>query len=162
MSLSELFVNKKGEIKMQMTVREALDYVVKANGKPFTVELRDKIVNFLSLLPRHPDEIRYLYDGVIQTVRDYDYGWFACVLVEESNGKLTVEIIDGDNLDPNPNRVKTNAEALALMKEYKEIKWASDIDAHWNMSDDHRYWRKMSEMDDRAREKQDEIKRKLY
>ncbi|UUV46122.1 hypothetical protein [Bacillus phage vB_BanS-Thrax1] len=147
---------------MQMTVREALDYVVKANGEPFTVELRDNILKFLTLLPHCPSETEWLERGAIKTVRDYDYGWFARVLVEENNGKLTVEVIDGDNLDPNPNRVKTNAEALALLKEYREIKFASDIDEYWNMSDDHKYWIRMSEMDTRAFAKQDEIKRKLY
>ncbi|UUV46641.1 hypothetical protein [Bacillus phage vB_BanS-Thrax3] len=147
---------------MQMTVREALDYVVKANGKPFTVELRDNILKFLTLLPHCPNETEWLERGAIKTVRDYDYGWFARVLIEENNGKLTVEVIDGDNLDPNPNRVKTNAEALALLKEYREIKFASDVDEYWNMSDDHKYWIRMSEMDMRAFAKQDEIKRRLY
>lgn len=145
----------------KMTTSEALKYVVKANGQPFTVDLRDRVIKFLSLLPHHPSDTEYYSDGVKRTVRDYDYGWYTDVLVIESNGKLSVEIVDGDNLDPNPNRVKSNAEALALLEEYRNIKWASDVDEYWNMSDDHKYWCRMNDINLRAFAKQDEIKNKL-
>ncbi|UUV46374.1 hypothetical protein [Bacillus phage vB_BanS-Thrax2] len=145
----------------KMTVREAVDYTVKGTGKEFTPELQGKIVNFLSKLPRHPDEIRYDYNRVDITLRDYDYGWYITVLVMNDNGNMLVKVIEGDNLDPNPNRVKSNVEALQVMKELSEIKWASDIDEYWNMSDDHKYWRRMNEMNDRAMEQTNRLKNKL-
>lgn len=145
----------------KMTVREALDYIVIAHGVPHTDELERKIISFLSKLPNHPSDIEYTNNGVIKTVRDYDYGWYASVLVYNNNGKMHVEVIDGDNLDPNPQRAKSNAEALQVMKELSEIKWASDIDEYWNMSDDHKYWRRMSEMNDRAMEQTNRLKNKL-
>ncbi|UUV46907.1 hypothetical protein [Bacillus phage vB_BanS-Thrax4] len=145
----------------KMTVREALDYVVKAHGRPYTEELKDKILNFLDKLPHSPDDYGYVTGGTLRTVRDYDYGWYASVIVYEYKGSIHVELIKGDNLDPNPNRVKSNTEALQVMQELSEIKWASDIDKFWNMSDDHKYWRKMSEMNDRAMEQTNKLKRKL-
>lgn len=145
-----------------MTVSEALDYVQRATGMEYTEELNDKVLNFLQKLPRHPCEVRYDGSRTDITIRDYDYGWFVTVLVMNDKGKMLVKVVDADNLDPSPSRVKTNAEALALLQEYSEIRFASDVDKHWNMSDDHKYWRKMNDMDNRAREKQDEIKRKLY
>ena len=146
---------------MQMTVREALDYVQRATGMEYTEELNNKVLNFLEKLPRHPREVRYDGSRTDITIRDYDYNWYVTVLVMNDKGKMIVKVVDADNLDPNPNRVKTNAEALALLQEYNEIKYAIDIDKHWNMSDDHKYWRKMSELNDRAFVKADEIERKL-
>jgi len=146
---------------MQMTVSEALDYVQRATGMEYTEELNNKVLNFLEKLPRHPCEVRYDGSRTDITIRDYDYGWFVTVLVMNDKGKMLVKVVDADNLDPNPNRVKTNTEALALLQEYNEIKYAIDIDKHWNMSDDHKYWRKMSELNDRAFAKADEIERKL-
>lgn len=146
----------------KMTVRESLEYIEKATGMTYTEELQDKILNFLDKLPHHPSNVQYHHNGgLIVTICDYDYGWFAEVLVENDNGVMNVERRDGDNLDPNPQRVKSNTEALALLNEYSEIKWASDIDEYWNMSDDHKYWRRMNEMNERAFEKQNEIKNKL-
>uniref|UniRef100_A0AB39C7I7 Peptidase n=1 Tax=Bacillus phage KoopaTroopa TaxID=3234046 RepID=A0AB39C7I7_9CAUD len=145
----------------KMTVREALQYVVKAHGTPYTDELQSKIVSFLHKLPHHPYDIEYASEGVVKTVRDYDYGWYASVLVYNNNGKMHVEVIDGDNLDPNPQRVKSNTEALQVMKELSEVKWASDIDEYWNMSDDHKYWSRMSDMNMQALHKTEELKNKL-
>ncbi|UGO50872.1 hypothetical protein PQE70_gp019 [Bacillus phage vB_BanS_Nate] len=145
----------------KMTVREAVDYAIKATGKDYTEELQNKIVNFLSKLPRHPQEISHDTNRVDVTLRDYDYGWYITVLVMNDKGKMLVKVVDGDNLDPNPQRVKSNTEALQVMKELSEVKWASDIDEYWNMSDDNKYWRRMNDINMNALDQTRRLKNKL-
>lgn len=143
---------------MKMTIREALDYIEQANGKPYTEELHIKVEKFLHNLPRNPENDRY--DEV--TVKDYNNGWFAVVrFFKNMDGTMFIKRVDGDNMDENPNRVKTNEEALQVLKELDEIRFASDIDEHWNMSDDHRYWRRMNDLDNKAWNKREQLLKKL-
>lgn len=147
---------------MKMTVREALAYIVRGNGMTYTEQLNSKVRKFICSLPHSPAETRYdMNFGDRYTIKDYEEGWFAVVKVHEDNGKMIVEIIDGDNMDDNPNRVKSNAEALAILEEINDIKYATDFDEYWDMTDDHKYWRKMNQLNTDSRAKENSLKLKL-
>lgn len=147
---------------MKLTVREALDFLSRSNGMPYTEELENDVRNFLNALPHHPDEYTDSEQyGLTKTICDYEQEWYAVVVVQKVDELLIVEVVDGDNLDSNPHRVKSNEEAVSLLKQYENIRYAKEFDEFWHMSDDHRYWRKMSELDERARFEAEQIKVKL-
>ncbi|PJZ18595.1 hypothetical protein CEW46_27655 [Bacillus cereus] len=147
---------------MKMTVKESIDYVIQGTGLPYTETMFSKIKKFLELLPHNPKGVNHITDACSQYyIMDYEQSWYVRIEVVAQNHKIIVGILDTDGLGPNPDRVKTNHEALELMKQYKEIKYPEDIDKHWRMSDDHRYWRRMQAMDDEANNRAEEILRKL-
>jgi predicted DNA-binding protein (MmcQ/YjbR family) len=146
---------------MKITVRDAIDYLKLANGALYGEELKERLINFAKKLPHNPKGIRYVEGGLTINVADYNQGWFACVLISSDYERITVNVIDGDNLSPNPNRVKSNDEAVKLVKEYYSIQSAYDIDKYWQMTDDSRYWNEMRKLDDEADEARNEIIRKL-
>lgn len=145
---------------MKMTIKEALKLACSIDGKGYTKERYDKLVKFLKNLPQNPSDFKYGSELKF-TIKDYFEGWYAIVAVSNNNGRINVEIIDGDMMDKSQERVKDNAEALKVMEELRSIKYAYDIDQHWNMTDDHRYWNRMHEHDIKMRNKADELRRKL-
>ncbi|AYP68163.1 hypothetical protein PQE75_gp031 [Bacillus phage vB_BcoS-136] len=146
---------------MKMTVRESLNYIRKGNGTRFDRDTFNKMERFIRNLPQNPSDAILLNGGTQYTIKDYFEGWFAVIQIYHLDGRIMIEIVDGDNLDADENRVKSNTEALNLMKELKGIVYAHHIDKYWHMTDDHKYWRRMNEMDKEAIRKSDEIKRRL-
>lgn len=153
---------------MKITVRDALKCIAKGDGQPFSFEQREKIINFIRKLPHNPKNyfeiLRGHSDGDIlrYTVMDYNEGWFATITIGDDRKTFNIHI-DGDNLDRNnPNRVKSNDEAMKLIEEFHAIKFYSDYDQYWQMSDDPRTYRAGSEHDNKAYGKQNEICSKLW
>jgi hypothetical protein len=136
---------------MKMNVRDALAYAVKGDGMEYSEEKYDKLYKFLKGLPHNPNEVEHFISGVTFYIKDYKEGWFAQINLHHDKEKIYISMPDGDMMDKSDTRVKCNYEALKLMKELSEVKWAYDIDKHWNMSDDHRYWNKMNKIDEDAR-----------
>lgn len=144
---------------MKMTVREALEHIQKADGMVYTDELFNKLTNFLRKLPRNPMHDNYnMFE-----IADYSEGWYVGVRIDhnkyyiadndevlEGEDTFKVTIFEGGAILPSDTLVKSNEEALEVLKEIDSIKFANDIDANWNMSDDYSYWRKMSDLDDKA------------
>lgn len=146
---------------MKMTVKEALKRACSLNGSEYTKERYKKLLNFLEKLPQNPSDKRYKSDGFEFTIKDYSEGWYAIVSLSDKNGVINIETIDGDMMDANEKRVKSNQEAIKVMEEIKSIKYAYDIDKYWNMSDDHRYYRSMSEHDNKMKIKEMGLRSKL-
>lgn len=142
---------------MEMTVRDAIQYILKADGMPYTDELEDKIYKFMKKLPKDPEKCFYRE----WCICDYNEGWFAEIKMKVVDGKISIKLINGDNLDPSEDRVKTNQEALKVLNELENIKSAYDIDQYWIYSDDHTYYNKMSEIDNQAYWKRQECYSKL-
>ena len=150
---------------MKMTVEEAVDYILKADGMPFTEELLGKVRNFIRKLPRNPqndsinkfeiaDYSERIYYKIWIDYNPYYMGDDGEVKVSEGGKIFHINMYESGVIPPNPeifkHRVKSNEEALEVLKEIESIKFAYDIDKYWNMSDDHSYWSKMSDMDDEA------------
>ena len=142
---------------MKMRVREAIDYAVKADGMPYTMELQDKLYYYFKKLPRNPQMDSW---GEF-TICDYSEGWYVKVLFGQNDSKLYVEIEDCDKLDYSDEMVKSNKEAMEILDKISKIKFASDIDKYWDMSDDHGYWRRMSDFDKKATNEYNRLVRKL-
>ena len=127
---------------MKMSINEVIDYVKKANGMNYTMELNDKLVNFLRTLPRDPSKDSY---GSFKLI-DYNSRTYYEVQIKGTGDfKMIVEVTDGSKLEESDKRVKTNEEAMKLLKELREIQTPYEIDQYWQMSDDHRYVNSMYE-----------------
>ena len=142
---------------MKMTVREAIDYALKADGMPYTMELQDKLYDYFKKLPRNPEmDSRGEF-----TICDYSEGWYVEVKFGHNDSNLYVKVVDSDALDHSDERVKSNKEAMEILDKISKIKFASDIDQYWNMSDDHGYWRRMSDFDKKSTQEYNRLVRKL-
>lgn len=164
---------------MKMTVREAMAYLKNGNGKPIGEEAYSKVIALLDRLPQSPHDRQdgEMLPGVRQedvpedfaewlayvrrfrtyerTVKDYTEGWFAQVRYGRvHDGILLFEVLEEGKLPPSKQRVKTNEEALELMKAYDDVKFADDLDRYWEMSDDHRTMSWGRERDQEARQEQ--------
>lgn len=150
-------------MKKKMTVRESLDYVKRGHGKPLTKEGYEKFVTFLKSLPQNPKEHQFRgamlpsyreedaptdwidamsYNGKFaletRTIKDYEEGWQAVVAYRHlKDGTLHVEVSEPEPMEPNQFRTTSNAEALALVKEFNGLRNAEALDPGWEMSDDH-------------------------
>lgn len=126
---------------VNMTVKEAISYILKGNGMDYTEELQKKIDKFIKSLPHNPKHSTYTHfsDITFHTVcvTDYEKGWFSKVSYGYNKGKVIIDVIKSDMLDKSEKRVKCNKEALELLKEYNDVQFADDIDWGWHMSDDY-------------------------
>ena len=143
---------------MKMSINDVVDYIKKANGMDYTMELNDKLVKFLRTLPRDPSKDRYSSFKLI----DYNSRTYYGVQIKRTGDlKMVVEISDGEVLEESNIRVQTNDEALKLLKELKEIQTPHEIDQYWQMSDDHKYVNSMFDYDRECSNKKYKIIEKL-
>lgn len=143
----------------RMTVKEAINCLIKGNGTDYSTEKYNKIMTFLDKLPHKPTE--YGVDNRYY-IRDYVEGWYVELLVEiTANDKFRICVLDCDMFDKNEKTVTNNVEALKILDEYRQIKSAYDLDEHWNMTDDHKYWRKMSNLNHEADIKRQKLLKRL-
>lgn len=150
---------------MKFTVKEGLEYFKLGNEMDYTEERLEKIESFIKKFPHNPREtrIQHVSNGIIKImyIKDFEKGWFAEVYIGYGNNKIIAQVVDGDNLDTNENRVKTNHEALELLEIYHSLKYMSDIDKYWQMSDDHKYVNRCYEHDKEVGWEKDDIALKL-
>ena len=146
---------------MKMNVRDAIAYACKGDGIDFNRETYDKLISYFYKLPHNPKETTFLNFGREFIIKDYSEGWFAVVAVWVEDEKIRVKLCDGDMMDKDDNRAKSNKEALEIMAKFDDIKWASDIDEYWNMSDDHKYWSRMNDINRKAHWESDRLYSKL-
>lgn len=150
--------------KINMTFEQAMDYILNvANGKKCDDEMFRKMIGFVKSLPHHEKdlEINYRNGGYYRVhaiLKDYDkkqsfHIYFGLEASSDDKDKLffsELQMIDPDGFDRD-GIASSNEEALAIMKEIKEIKFAEDIDEYWEMSDDPRVARWASEVNQNAR-----------
>ena len=139
-----------------MTVKEAIKYVLTGNGAEYSDYKYEKVMAFIKKLPHNPSET-YTEGNFTMGIfthfyiKDYEQGWFVHLALGHYNGIIVIEELDVDSLDSNDYRVKCNKQALELVKEYYDVKFAVDIDPYYEMSDSYQTtaWARKTDMEAR-------------